>query len=101
MDLQSWDWVLPAATAVGVVGGAVALIVKGTRWVFSTLRKVNEFLEDWRGEDARPGHLRRPGVPERLGNMEARIASVESQVKPNGGSSLRDTVDRIESKLEA
>lgn len=104
MDVSNvGDWVLPAAGGVIVIGGAVVLITKGFKWVFSTIRKVNEFLEDWRGEDARPGHARRLGVPERLESIETRLVRVEGQVnkvkgqvESNGGSSLRDAVDRIE-----
>lgn len=104
MDVSNpLDWVLPVAGGVIVIGGAIAALGKGGRWVFSTLRKVNEFLEDWRGEDARPGHARRSGVPERLESIETRLTNVESkvnqvkgQMERNGGSSLRDAVDRIE-----
>lgn len=80
MDPTNTNWILTAATAIAIVGGAVALIWKGIRWVLSTLRKVSEFLEDWRGEDARPGHARQPGVPERFTNLEERLMKVEQEI---------------------
>jgi hypothetical protein len=54
--------------------------------------RLSHFLDDWFGEDARPGFTRKPGVPERL-------AEVESQLKANGGASLRDAVNRIEARV--
>lgn len=74
------DKVLALSTGIAVVGGAIVLIVKGIRWMLSTLRKVNEFLEDWRGEEARPGHAYQPGVPERFSRLEDRLQKVEQEV---------------------
>lgn len=53
-----------------------------TRW--------QDFLDDWFGEPGRPGQAARPGAMERLSQLEA-----------NGGSSLRDSVNRIEKTLAA
>lgn len=56
--------------------------------------RVDNFMDDWGGEDARPGVVRRPGVMERL-------EWIEHQLKPNSGESLRDAVNRIEQQLNA
>jgi hypothetical protein len=59
---------------------------------------VREFLEDWRGEEARPGYHKRPGVMERLVSLEEHMHGVTHELKPNSGLSLRDAVDRIEER---
>jgi len=56
------------------------------------LRQQDEFLRDWNGETKRPGHPESPGVMERL-------QKIESELKHNGGSSIKDAVKRIEKKL--
>lgn len=93
---MNYAWLLQAAGFVVLIGAAVAVIVKGFRWVFKTLRMVNEFLEDWRGEEARPGYHKRPGVMERLVNLEEQVQAVVHEVQPNSGTSLKDQVARIE-----
>lgn len=49
-------------------------------------------MRDWSGEEARPGRSRVPGVMERLN-------SIDGELKNNGGSSVKDAVDRIENKI--
>jgi archaellum component FlaC len=48
-----------------------------------------KFMEDWSGIESRPGRDRVPGVMERLNE-------IDGQLKNNGGSSVKDAVDRIE-----
>lgn len=93
---MDYSWVLPAAGAVVVVGGAIAALVKAGGWVFRTVRRINEFLEDWNGEAERPGWPKRLGVMERLVDLEQHAKEIVHEVKPNSGLSLRDSVDRIE-----
>jgi hypothetical protein len=102
----NWAWVLQAAGAVVLLAGALAVIVKGVRWVAGLFKKINEFLEDWRGEPGRPGYAKRPGVMERLvaleqGQAETREAleEVRHEVKPNSGSSLKDQVTSIQAAV--
>lgn len=86
-----------ALTIGGPIGIAVAvLIVLGYVWkkLHPVIRKVEQFSEDWFGEPARPGVAARPGVMER-------IAKLNAELHPNGGSSLRDAVDRTEVGLGA
>ncbi|MEH0951005.1 MULTISPECIES: hypothetical protein [Micromonospora] len=56
-------------------------------------RQNDEFREDWYGVPARPGRAAVPGVPERL-------ALIEKELKPNSGSTLRDAIGRVETRLE-
>lgn len=48
---------------------------------------------DWAGEPARAGRDATPGVMERLNNIDGAL-------KNNGGTSIKDAVDRIEKRLE-
>lgn len=59
----------------------------------SMLDSLENFMKDWAGEEARPGHPAVPGVMERL-------QKIEGELKHNGGSSMKDAVKRIEKKLD-
>jgi hypothetical protein len=50
------------------------------------------FMRDWAGEPARKGRSRVPGVMERLNKLDGELSH-------NGGSSIKDAVKRIETKL--
>lgn len=67
--------------------------------MIGTLRKVNEFLEDWRGEEARPGYPGRPGVLQRLVQLEEHVATTSHEVQPNSGSSMKDQLNRIDKAI--
>lgn len=82
-----------------VIGGAFGLIWGGGKWMIGTLKKVNEFLEDWRGEDARPGYPGRPGVLERLVKLEEHAATTSHEVQPNSGQSIKDQLNRVDTAL--
>lgn len=90
------DRILVTAGAIVVLGGAIVLIARAAVWLSRVVRRVMDFLDDWAGEAARPGFPRRPGVPERLTVMEGRLVKVETELKPNAGSTLRDAIDRVE-----
>lgn len=85
-----------AAGVVVVVGGALVVLVKAVAWVFRTIRRINDFLEDWNGEAERPGWPKRLGVMERLVDLEQHARTIVHEVQPNSGLSLRDSVSRIE-----
>jgi hypothetical protein len=86
---------------LAAVGGGVAVMLTGVgaaaRYVGRPMRRLlrqnDEFREDWYGEPARAGVDPRPGVMERL-------KGIESELRPNSGSSLRDAVNRLESRFE-
>jgi DNA repair ATPase RecN len=68
----------------------IAKIIVPTRnKVRGAIKQLEDFLIDWSGEDSRPGRDRRPGVMERLNE-------IDGQLKNNGGASVKDAVDRIE-----
>lgn len=93
----------------GLIGAFVALGAP-LAWVARKIKRLSlfsddrllHFLDDWFGEEQRPGFTARPGVPERLAQVEQRLASVEAdtrQLQRNGGAHLADAVARIEMLL--
>jgi hypothetical protein len=66
------------ALAVSAVGAVVIVVVR-----FAVLRPLRDFLD------------------ERLDAVNERLASVENELRFNGGTTMRDAVRRIEHKLDA
>jgi hypothetical protein len=83
-------------------------------------RGLNHFLEDWNGEEERPGVAARPGMMVRMGNIEDSqkatethqtkadtffekygpiIDKLDHEMHPNSGSSMADAVNRTERAL--
>lgn len=62
--------------------------------------KWNLFVSDWFGEPERPGHPARPALTERVAKLEEQVVEIREEFKNNGGSSMRDAIDRIERKLD-
>ncbi|WP_405557747.1 hypothetical protein OHV08_28185 [Streptomyces canus] len=98
---------VPGLDGVLVWGGALSLLIgvgtaiwRVVRGVSHMTSRTGQFLDDWYGEGERPGVPARPGVMERLGNLEGYMRSVQHEVKPNSGASLRDAVDRANERLE-
>lgn len=81
--------VLTPVTLLVATAGLIASIKK---FLGPTVRNIQLMWEDWRGEEARPGVPRRPGVMERL-------SDIEHQLKPNGGGSIRDKIENIDRQL--
>ena len=89
---MAWTERLFLAAAVLV---AIGVLVKPVLWVRRTSLGVERFLSDWNGEPARPGHRAKPGFPQRVADLETKVAEVAAELQPNGGGTLRDAVDRI------
>jgi hypothetical protein len=101
-----------SAVAVAIATG-VGLLWRVTRRIKRAANRVEEFVDDWTGEPARPGVEARPGVMERLGGMEQRLGGIERcgadtarrveriehELHPNSGTSVRDALDRVEAAL--
>lgn len=91
------NWITVLSTIV-LAGAALAVL---THWVVMPAVRLftdwRQFLEDWRGEPARPGIApERLGVLARLSKLEESAARVEHEVKPNDGASMKDQINRIE-----
>lgn len=77
----------------------VGLFVKIWKTVRPMWRNIREFFEDWKGEPERPGVPARAGVMERLHTIENKVSTIDHELHPNSGKSLRDKVDSIEEQL--
>jgi hypothetical protein len=85
-------WLVGLAAGLGALGWLVTKAWRG-------LRGIGHLVDDLRGEPARPGVPERPGIMSRLATLEQDVSRVRSEVTPNGGGSMRDAVNRIETKL--
>lgn len=100
-----------AVAALLPILGVIAFLVRiGWRaWkqgIKPAVETFQNFLDDWNGVPDRPGVKGRPGVMARLEHQKDHLAEVQEslgvlkhEVKPNGGGSLRDAVDRVENTL--
>jgi hypothetical protein len=80
-------------TAIGVIFVGIYKATKLTK-------RFIHFLDDYFGEEARPGFDGRPGMQERLRFMEEEIACISFEMRPNHGTSIKDAVGRIEERLD-
>jgi hypothetical protein len=80
-------------TAIGVIG-------VGIRKTTILVKRFIHFLDDYFGEEERPGFPGRPGMQERLGYMESEISCISYEMRPNSGTSIKDAIGRIEKRLE-
>ena len=81
--------VLVLLTACFAVSRVVSPVVKRIKEIGKNL---DNFIEDWHGTSAREGRGGVPGVMHRLNN-------IDGQLTHNGGSSIKDAVERIESGI--
>jgi hypothetical protein len=97
--MDDWSWL----GSVPYVGGALAVIagvVAFVRKVLPLVRRIGHFVDDWFGEDGRAGGRPTPGVLDRLKAIEGRLNQIEGQFHTNGGSTLRDAVNRVEQAVK-
>lgn len=75
--------------AVAVVAG-LAILWKPVAAGWRMARRTSRFLDVWEGTG------QTPSIPTRIATVEERTAQLER----NGGSSVRDAVERIEHRLD-
>ena len=87
-----------AAWLVGAGAGLAALVK-----FFQVTRKLFSFLDEVTGEPAAFGRAAKPGLVEKVDQIQAeqtvhneQIQRVLHELFPNSGASLRDAVDRLE-----
>ena len=80
---------------IGALGAVVAGVVTVVRRVGPVVQRAVRFFDDWHGSPARPGVAARPGVMERLAELEVRTA----ELAPNGGGSIKDQITRMDKRL--
>lgn len=78
---------------------ALTVILKAVINIGKLWKTVVHFLDDYFGEEERPGFEGRPGLQERLRLMEENMEAIAYEMKPNSGSSIKDAINRIESRL--
>lgn len=93
----------PAAILAGqitLIGGGIAFAfgVLFSIWKFSIAW--NDFMRDWKGDAHDDGRAAIPGVIARLEKLENGLHTVKLEVRPNSGKSIKDVVNRIETRLE-
>jgi hypothetical protein len=83
-------------TLAGIIVVLTSAILGVNQVILPLWKKVNMALEswytftrDWHGEPAEPGREAVPGVMERLNKLDGELSR-------NGGTSLKDAVDRLE-----
>lgn len=97
--IPALDLVLVWGGAFTILAGAGTAAWRGIRGTLHLGRRVEQFMDDWIGEEARPGVPGRPGVMQRVSGIEERLARVEHELYPNSGGSLRDAVDMANVRL--
>jgi hypothetical protein len=80
----------PLLDAAAVAGVATLGVIAQLLWRHS--RRLGQMLDDWHGDEGRPGVEPRPGVMLRLLTLEDGMTEIRYEVKPNGGQSMRDDV---------
>lgn len=106
-----------AGVIVGVLQAVIiALLIAGARWLIRQIREALVIMQDLKGDPGAPdqGIPERPGILVRQTRTEHRLDAVVADVtalrtglsevlgelRNNGGSSLRDAVDRLGGMLQ-
>lgn len=91
---------------IATILGAITAIILFAGKLIKFVKKIIHFLDDFIGEEERPGQAARPGFSQRLFNMENCMSSVKDDIEqikiemqPNSGSTIRDAINRIEKRL--
>ncbi len=110
------NWIIAEnIVAVAAISTAITIIIISFIKTSKFLKKVVHFFDDYFGEEERPGIERRPGFSERIHSIESslqkvddkfqtiefNINSIEKELQPNSGTSLRDAINRIERRVNA
>ncbi|GIE46423.1 hypothetical protein [Actinoplanes lobatus] len=85
------------AAAVVALSGLAVLIGKAVRGMLRMVRRLTRLTDEVLGDgDERPGWGKRlTAIEANVAALQAKIREVAHEVKPNGGSSMRDEVRRI------
>lgn len=91
--IPALDAALVWGGAISVLGGVGTVLWRVVRAALHLASRTGQFFDDWYGEEQRAGVPARPGVMQRLGDLEQGLEQVKHEVRPNSGGSLRDAVD--------
>lgn len=79
-----YEQIIQALTIIGALGGAVGTAYSGWRWLVRPIRKFFSNLAN---------------ACNSLPEIQKELTVIKDELKPNGGMSLRDAVNRIERNL--
>lgn len=82
----------------GIIVGIITIIgtlLACARWLYRQVASIQNLLEDWNGEQPRPGVPGRMGVMERLDRIEKTVNSAAFNSRPNHGTSAYDEHTRL------
>lgn len=96
--IDAVDTLVMWAVVVAAVTGLCGVVWRVARPVRRVLQLVEDFIDDWRGTPARPGVPARSGVMERIDQIEDTVRTVAHEVRPNGGQSMRDAINRVDER---
>ena len=109
------NWLITESIiAIAALITAATIIIVATVKSSKFIKRIVHFFDDYFGEEERPGFPARPGFSERLGKIESclekvdskfktvefNLDSIDKELKPNSGTSLRDAINRIEQRVE-
>ena len=84
--------ILVAGATASALASVYFVIAPSLRKIRSMMDWLEKFRRDWEGEPGGPGRDPVPGVMERLNRLDGELSN-------NGGSSMKDAIDRIEKRL--
>lgn len=88
-----WGTVAELTTVIAAIAGFIV-------WLHPKMKKLMDMLDDWTGEDARPGVPRREGVMERLEKIEDKVNKNDSHdfKLDEQMSMLKDIIRRMDNE---
>jgi len=84
--------ILIAGATASAIASVFFVIAPSVRKIRSMMEWLEKFRRDWEGEPGGPGRDAVPGVMERLNRLDGELSN-------NGGSSVKDAIERIEKIL--
>jgi hypothetical protein len=90
------EFLMMLAATVTAIGVIWVGLYKATKLV----KRFIHFLDDYFGEEERPGFNGRPGMQERMRIIEEELKCVSYEMRPNSGTSIKDAIGRIEKRLD-
>lgn len=102
-DVQTIQFTLDTTALSGAIGALSGLLVGlSVAWT-RVVRPIQQIAKDWRGEAARPedGVPERPSMMKRMATQELVSGKIWAEMHPNGGSSMKDQLSRVDANLGA
>lgn len=110
-DIPAIETIIILASIVTAVTVIIVAVIKLGKFT----KKIIHFFDDFLGEEERPGVAARPGFSERMGHLEDtiskvderldliefKITTIDKELQPNSGLSVRDAINRIEKRIES